>query len=89
MHSPSHRPTRATSSSHRRAASTTEVQIFVPTQGASVAFTMEDGPSARWKLYTGPIRLTGPTTIRARAIRYGYKPSAEARAVFSAGTAGR
>jgi arylsulfatase A-like enzyme len=67
----------------------TEVEIFVPTQGASVAFTTEDGPNARWKLYTGPIPLSGPTTIRARAIRYGYKPSEETRAVFTAGTAGR
>jgi hypothetical protein len=50
---------------------------------------MEDGANARWKLYTGPIRLAGPATIRARAIRYGYKPSEETRAVFTAGTAGR
>jgi len=33
-------------------------------------------PKSRWLLYTGPIRLApGRTTIRAKAIRYGYKES--------------
>jgi hypothetical protein len=30
-------------------------------------------------LYTGPIRVEAPVTIRAKAIRYGYKESAETR----------
>jgi hypothetical protein len=60
-----------------------EVEIHVPTQGASIAYTTEEGPGARWKLYTGPFRLTGPVTIRARAIRYGYRESEETRTTFT------
>jgi N-sulfoglucosamine sulfohydrolase len=59
-----------------------EVVIYVPTQGASVGYTTTDGPNAKWRLYTGPIRVDGPMTLRAKAIRYGYKESAEARATF-------
>jgi N-sulfoglucosamine sulfohydrolase len=60
-----------------------EVEIYVPTQGASVAYTTEEGPDVKWKLYTGPFRLAGPTTVRAKAIRYGYKESPETRVVFT------
>ena len=35
-----------------------EVVIYVPTQGASIGYTTEDGPNARWRLYTGPILVT-------------------------------
>jgi arylsulfatase A-like enzyme len=61
----------------------TEVEIYVPTQGASVAYTTDTGPDPRWKLYTGPFLLRGPTTVRAKAIRYGYKESAEVRTTFT------
>ncbi len=61
----------------------TEVVIYVPTQGASIGYTTEDGPSARWHLYTGPILVKPSMTLRAKAIRYGYKESAEARTVFT------
>jgi N-sulfoglucosamine sulfohydrolase len=61
-----------------------EVAIYVPTQGASIAFTTEDGPTARWRLYTGPIVVSAPATVRARAIRYGYTESQESRTVFVA-----
>jgi N-sulfoglucosamine sulfohydrolase len=60
----------------------TEVDIYVPTQGASIGYTTEDGPSPKWRLYTGPIRVTAGTTLRAKAIRYGYKESAETRTTF-------
>jgi N-sulfoglucosamine sulfohydrolase len=60
-----------------------EVAIYVPTQGASIGYTTEDGPSAKWRLYTGPIRVDAPMTIRAKAIRYGYKESAETRVVIT------
>jgi hypothetical protein len=56
-----------------------EAAIYVPTQGASVGYTTDEGPSPVWRLYTGPILITGPVTIRAKAIRYGYKESAETR----------
>jgi N-sulfoglucosamine sulfohydrolase len=62
-----------------------EVVIYVPTQGASIGYTTEDGPSPRWRLYTGPIRVDAAMTLRAKAIRYGYKESAEARVVFTVG----
>lgn len=61
----------------------TEVVIYVPTQGASVGYTTEDGPNARWRLYTGPILVDRSMTLRARAVRYGYKDSAETRIVFT------
>jgi arylsulfatase A-like enzyme len=60
-----------------------EVTIYVPTQGASVGYTVEEGDAAAWRLYTGPILIESPTTLRAKAIRYGYKESAETRVVFT------
>jgi arylsulfatase A-like enzyme len=61
----------------------TEVVIYVPTQGASVGYTFDEGPAAKWRIYTGPILITGPSTLRAKAIRYGYKESAETRISFT------
>jgi hypothetical protein len=61
-----------------------EVAIYVPTQGASIGYTTDEGAEARWQLYTGPILVKAPMTLRARAIRYGYKESDEARVVFEA-----
>jgi N-sulfoglucosamine sulfohydrolase len=63
----------------------TELVIYVPTQGASIGYTTEEGPAPTWRLYTGPIRVTGPTTIRAKAIRYGYKESVETRMAVTGG----
>lgn len=60
-----------------------EVVIYVPTQGASVGYTTEEGPNPRWRLYTGPILVDRPMTLRAKAIRYGYKESAETRTTFT------
>ena len=59
-----------------------EVVIYVPTQGASIGYSTEDGPGARWRLYTGPILVKSPMTLRAKAIRYGYKESEETRVEF-------
>ena len=59
-----------------------EVVIYVPTQGASIGYTTEEGPKPTWRLYTGPILITPPMTIRAKAIRYGYKESTEAKMVI-------
>ncbi|MGQ0733291.1 MAG: chitobiase/beta-hexosaminidase C-terminal domain-containing protein [Acidobacteriota bacterium] len=61
----------------------TEVVIDVPTQGASVGYTTDEGPSPRWRIYTGPILVGAPQTIRAKAIRYGYKESAETRVTIT------
>jgi N-sulfoglucosamine sulfohydrolase len=60
-----------------------EVVIYTPTQGASVGYTVDVGPDAKWRLYSGPILVDRPMTLRAKAIRYGYKESAEARVVFA------
>jgi N-sulfoglucosamine sulfohydrolase len=60
----------------------TEVVVYVPTQGASIGYTTEEGPTPKWQLYTGPIRVEAPMTLRAKAIRYGYKESAETRVTF-------
>jgi arylsulfatase A-like enzyme len=60
-----------------------EVVIYVPTQGASVGYTTDAGANAKWRLYTGPILVRGPMTLRAKAIRYGYKESDEVRVSFT------
>jgi N-sulfoglucosamine sulfohydrolase len=62
-----------------------EVVIYVPTQGASIGYTTEEGAAAKWRLYSGPILVTAPMTLRAKAIRYGYKESAETRVTFTHG----
>ena len=55
-----------------------EMMMYCPTQGASIAYTLEEGENPHWNLYTGPLLLTGGATqIRARAVRYGYKESEE------------
>jgi arylsulfatase A-like enzyme len=60
-----------------------EVVIYVPTQGASIGYTTEAGPTPTWRLYSGPILVEAPMTLRAKAIRYGYKESAETRVTFT------
>ena len=65
-----------------------EVVIYSPTQGASLAYTTGEGEAAGWQLYTGPIRVDAPVTIRAKAIRYGYTESAETRVRFELGGSG-
>jgi hypothetical protein len=62
----------------------TEMAVYVPTQGASIGYTTEEGPTPAWRLYTGPILVDAPMTLRAKAIRYGYKESAETRVTFTA-----
>ena len=80
-------PRRTTDAPVRRDSMTiqepTEVVIYVPTQGASIGYTTDPGPSPKWRLYTGPILVDAPLTLRAKAIRYGYKESAETQMVLS------
>jgi hypothetical protein len=60
------------------------VQLHSATQGASIAYTTQQGGGVRWRLYTGPLRLgPGATTLRAKAIRYGYAESDERTAHFT------
>ena len=59
------------------------VQLHCATQGASIAYTLEGGEAARWRLYAGPLRLPrGGTRVRARACRIGYKDGPAASAEF-------
>ena len=54
------------------------LQLHCSTQGASIAYTTEQQEEARWRLYTEPLRLPkGETTVRAKAIRIGYRESDE------------
>ena len=60
------------------------VSIHCSTQGASIGYTTETGPDPQWKLYTGPIALeSGETTLRTKAIRYGFEESDEREAAFT------
>lgn len=59
------------------------LQLHCATQGASITYTTEQGNAPHWQLYTNPISLPiGKTTLRAKAIRIGYKESAGVSAVF-------
>ena len=58
------------------------VQLYCPTQGASMAYKLAGETS--WRLYAEPIRLpAGKTTIDAKAIRLGYRESDEIQATFT------
>ena len=76
-------PRRATGSPSRQPTieidGPTEIAIYVPTQGASIGYTTDEAPTAKWRIYTGPILVDAPLTLRAKAIRYGYKESKETR----------
>jgi N-sulfoglucosamine sulfohydrolase len=62
----------------------TVVMLHSSTQGASIAYTTEEGAAPRWRLYTGPIVLNGGASIiRAKAVRIGYKDSDEATGSFT------
>lgn len=56
------------------------LMLYCGTQGASIVYSMDEGEHPRWSLYTSPIVLNeGTSTVRARAIRIGYRESEEAR----------
>lgn len=60
------------------------VQLHCATQGASMAYTLDDGDEARWLLYSAPLPFKqGRHTLRARAIRIGYKESSETSVTFT------
>jgi hypothetical protein len=60
------------------------LQLHCATQGASIAYTMEEDANPRWLLYSEPLRLPiGRTTLRAKAVRIGYGESREIRVVFN------
>ncbi|MFW5973486.1 MAG: sulfatase-like hydrolase/transferase [Bacteroidota bacterium] len=59
------------------------VELLSTTHGASIAYTLDDAENPHWHLYTGRLRIEEPTTIRARAVRYGYAESDETVGSFT------
>jgi hypothetical protein len=59
------------------------VNIVATTHGASIVYTTEMGENSEWLIYSGPIRIEEPVTIRAKAVRYGYAESDEIKGTFS------
>jgi arylsulfatase A-like enzyme len=62
-----------------------EVSISCPTEGASIAFTLDTSDAPYWQLYTAPVVVAGDATLRARAVRYGYRESSESTVTIRAG----
>jgi len=66
------------------------VQLHSATQGASIAYTLQSGGDARWRLYTEPVGFPpGETTLRAKAVRIGFSDSIESTATFTVGADAR
>ncbi|MDR1279865.1 MAG: sulfatase [Opitutaceae bacterium] len=62
------------------------LQLHTTTQGASIAWTLEEGDTPRWHLYTTPVPFpANARRLRAKAIRIGYKESPETRIILSPG----
>jgi len=62
-----------------------EVRITSDVDGASIAYTTEDGDDARWRLYAGPFEVAPRATVRALAVRYGWAESAPVAATYARG----
>jgi N-sulfoglucosamine sulfohydrolase len=59
------------------------LSFYCPTHGASIVYTLDDRPDARWMLYAGPLHLKpGEYKVRVKAVRYGYKDSNELKGTF-------
>lgn len=59
------------------------IQLYCPTQGASIGYTFEEVENPKWLLYKEPIPLPeGKAVLRAKAIRIGYKESEEIKVTF-------
>ncbi|MBL4869270.1 MAG: sulfatase-like hydrolase/transferase [Pseudomonadales bacterium] len=63
--------------------SPTRVQLVCMTQGASIAYTFENGENIKWQLYHEPLMLEkGSYRIRTKSIRIGFAESEETSAEF-------
>ncbi len=52
--------------------------FYCPTHGASIVYKIKGERQSAWKLYSGAIHLPkGSSTVRIKAVRYGYKESEE------------
>lgn len=56
------------------------LRISCTTEGASIAFTTDDGENPAWRLYSEPVSISPKATVRAVAIRYGFAQSEVASA---------
>ena len=66
------------------------VQLHSATQGAAIAYTLQSGGDARWRLYTEAVGFPpGETTLRAKAVRIGFSDSNESTATFTVGADAR
>ncbi|MBI4606805.1 MAG: sulfatase-like hydrolase/transferase [Planctomycetes bacterium] len=65
------------------------VRVSCPTEGASIAYTLEEGEGARWKLAAGDVEVRATCRLRAKACRLGWKDSPEVSASFTIGGPGR
>jgi uncharacterized sulfatase len=54
-----------------------KLKIECSTEGSSIAYTIDEGGNARWKLYTGELTLKRPTILRIKGCRFGYLDSDE------------
>lgn len=55
----------------------TKVTFACPTPAASIAYTTQAGKKPHWLLYTKPVEVPAGSTIRAKAIRLGFRESPE------------
>jgi N-sulfoglucosamine sulfohydrolase len=56
---------------------TVQVRLACATEGASIVYTDDAGPRARWKLYTGELTVSVPIKLRIKACRFGFLDSEE------------
>ncbi len=54
-----------------------KLRVSCSTEGASIAYTNEEGKDARWKLYAGELALKRPVGLRIKGCRLGYLDSDE------------
>jgi hypothetical protein len=63
--------------SESRSGEAISLQFNCPSEGASIAYTTEEGRNARWLLYTREITVKRPVTIRVKGCRLGFLDSDE------------
>jgi uncharacterized sulfatase len=63
--------------SESAAGSEVKVKLACATEGASIAYTTDDGEKPRWLLYTSELTLKRSATLRFKACRLGYLDSDE------------
>jgi N-sulfoglucosamine sulfohydrolase len=61
---------------------TVDVRVTCATEGHTIVFTTQAGPTPHWNLYTGPISLHESTLLRAKCGRLGFRDSDEVQAKF-------